>query len=195
MFEFWGGDLVTNQHIKFVAMWLMGLQCTILSCASNKYTIKPKHDLRFVPIRDGQNGEPVQGTANNEVALAPGLWLVTSTGYESAYLYIPAEGAKSSTIHLTKSGDPNPRRLVREIFEIQSLIRRKNNNEALEKLRQLRVLFPDVSDLALLQVSIMIVTGDTAGAQKLLKDIIKANPDNVEAQNLLKRLSEGGANQ
>ncbi len=182
-----------TKRSKIKTLWLFGLHCMLVSCASSKYAVKAEHELRFVPIKDGQNGDPIQGAAKADVDLAPGLWMMTASGYESAYLYIPADNPKSTSIHLRKSESVSPRKLVREIFEIQNLMRKKSNADALAKVRQLRLVYPDISDLALLQSSIMLVMGDTSGAASLLRDSVKLNPEDIEAKSLLDRISGVGA--
>ena len=161
------------------------------SCATAPYTIKATHDLRVAKVNDGQMAEPQTVKADEELAVEPGLWLLSNSGYNSTFLYIPSSEAKNTVVRLEKSDANNPSPLVHEIFEIQALMRHKSNTEALERIKKLRATYPDVRDLALLQSSIMVLLGDTQGAIDLLKGMLKVNPEDKEVTGLLEKISGG----
>jgi predicted Zn-dependent protease len=185
------GFNVLAKRGKFKILPQIPLLGMLVSCASMNYTVKSGHDVNFVPLNDGQPGEPIAAKASAETPLSPGVWQVSSPGYASSFLYIPEKNAKSTTIQLQKTLIDSPRKLVHAIFEIQNLMRRRSNEEALTSIRQLRVSYPDVPDLALLQASILVITGDTPGAIALLKEVLKSNPEDADAKSLLSRISGG----
>ena len=181
----------TTSKITFTAVIISLLGVT--SCASSKYNVRSPHEFRASFIDKGQVAESVAVEANKDYALTPGLWVLSASGYETSYIYVPDANPNQTIINLRKEGTSSPGRLVRDIFEIQNQMRRKNNADALEKVRRLRSIYPDIVELSLLQSSIMVMLGDTSGASLLLKDIIKANPDDSAAKNLFDKISSEGA--
>ena len=189
----WGTNVLDKRFkIKYGLM----LTClgALTSCASNKYTINSTHDVTFTPEKIGGSTESILAKAATDTTLAPGIWRASSNGFKSTLLYIPSQDAKSTAVQLQKSDSESPSVLVHSIFEIQGLMRRRNTSDALAKTRLLRAAYPDVPDLGLLQASISVLAGDTAGAITLLNEVLKANPDDAEGKELLLKIS-GGAKQ
>lgn len=189
----WGMNVLDK---RFKIKYCLMLTClgALESCASNKYTINPAHDVTFTSEKSGGKTEAILAMAATDAFLAPGIWRASSNGFKSTLLYIPSQNSKSTTIQLQKSDAESPRVLVHSIFEIQALMRRRNTSDALAKTRLLRTAYPDVPDLGLLQASISVLAGDTAGAITLLNEVLKANPDDAEGKELLLKIS-GGAKQ
>lgn len=198
--------------MKNTKVLTLSLPLILAACASSQNTLRVESDPVGADVFVNSAGQPSRKVGVTPISLTANELgessssvevLLVKTGYERERLVLPPSaygrtgnliiklGAQESS-NLCRDTDLAVTKVSRGVAQIQGLVRNKNYSEAERILKSLSDEFPSVSVLYDLLGNVYYLMRDRSKALASYKKSLSLAPNNIETQNIIRRLEAGG---